>query len=323
MKLSEKNLQYGCHSAIQKAIRRRDLDLTKTAFDVLWNDAKHRSWLKWRLTVLVQEEAWYYLGALSEFLAKKTDDEREWRKFIYTLTIIPKMKDAGALSVTAVTLPPQEDDHEELKIVREYIEKAKGDPASVVDEVFEDCAKTCSEYEKNALRILRVRATKGGMLCDRYCSLAAMVLIAKRGLVKEEIDSYVKEALSVWTTNFNRQPQMAELPWFVFDMHTAIGQLAFDVFMKRRASHYPGMTKELFDNIWFFMESGFTPNVAISYADVKEPTPFQTIHWVPLVRRSIPYGEMSAKEVSIQWREKLKWDVKALVEWALEKRGEQ
>jgi hypothetical protein len=45
----------GCRSGIQKAVRRGDLDLAKTCFDVLWNSREERSWFKWRLPVIVAE----------------------------------------------------------------------------------------------------------------------------------------------------------------------------------------------------------------------------------------------------------------------------
>lgn len=93
LKLSPSDFLYGCRSGIQKAIRRGDLPLAKQCFDALWANKAQRAWLKWRTVAIVQEECSYYLGELAEFLEKKSDDEREWRRIFYEVTLTLKNKD--------------------------------------------------------------------------------------------------------------------------------------------------------------------------------------------------------------------------------------
>jgi hypothetical protein len=69
---------FGARSGIQKAIRRGDIDLAKTCFDLLWSEKSHQTWLKWRITVLVNEESWWLIGELSDFLSLKTAEEKDW-----------------------------------------------------------------------------------------------------------------------------------------------------------------------------------------------------------------------------------------------------
>jgi hypothetical protein len=95
--MNDADFTYGCRSAIQKGIRRGDLDLVHTCFEELWAEKSQRNWLMWRATTLVMEEAWQMIGEYGELLASGSKEENDWRKFLYRLCFATKSKDAMGL----------------------------------------------------------------------------------------------------------------------------------------------------------------------------------------------------------------------------------
>ena len=322
---------YGCHSAVQKAVRRGDLNLMKTAFEGMWPEAQHRNWLKWRASILVEEDVWWMLGEAMKFFksVKKAEDEKlEWRRFLYKLAVCQKNQDTAGLYFTALNWPPDEDEHPELKEMRFWLGVAGDDPAAAAVELFDEMkADGRSEYELAAAGLMKSRMYQGGMVSDKWCCLAAMVLIKCRGLVEEDCLAKMEEgARRHLSKHGSDKPRTIELPWWTLDSHTAIGKFALAVFMKRLGPKFKGMDKDKFDWIWFMMESAQIPDDQVDYVKLTkkiEPTPFQSIWWPELVKDMIRYGEWTPKQVAAIWRKNMREEIKNIVRWCANKREEE
>lgn len=328
--MNEKDFLYGCHSAIQKAIRRSDLNLAKTAFEAMWSEKEHRNWLKWRFVILAEEDCWQMLGEAARFLAEKPgDNEKDWKRMIYRLCLVDKSKDPEPLSTLAVMhckkpcLGRNHVSHPEMKAMLHWIKKMEdSDPSTVAGPLMDWCKeqRDLSEYEYGALRIAKSRVHQGGMLADRIACLGAMILITLRGLPEETITNHIKECEE---TRIVARPRGIVLPWYVFDMHTQAGQMALNVFMKRRAGSYPaGLTKGIVDCLWFFYESAVHAheNLIPFKADAK-PTCFESMWWPVFIKETTHFGKVTAKKAKQIWDEQMKDDIRRLVTWALDKRA--
>jgi len=297
------DLIYGCHSALQKAIRRGDLNLARTAFDVMWAEKEHRNWMKWRLSILVIEEAWYFTGELAQFLKLKSDTEEDWRKFIYRLCLIPKNKDADALwglSSIAVERTPLLD---EVARWKERI--GDGDPSLIADELFEWLVdgEKLTDYEKDAIRVAKRRVGMGGMLGDKQQCIVAMILIAQHGLQQERVKKAEVEGLKRWKGG---KPKTVNLPWYVFDFHTALGKMARSIFLKRKAKDFGNIDEDGFSKIWFHLESGFVPKDLIAESQAFWPA------WRE--------AELTGLPVKL-WEKGMKKEIQSIVNWCIERRS--
>lgn len=314
--MKEDDYAWGAHSGIQKAIRRGDLNLAKTCFDALWSEKEHRNWLKWRLPILVEEEAVWLCGELAEFLATKTDSERDWRKFIYQLTIATKNKDAGAVFALAEHMPTLRS--KEMETARFWVPiLGDGDPKNITDDLSEDliAARKMSKYERSALRVMKFRANAGGMLGDRRCCLAAMIMIAERGLDKKRVNQMIQA--DIQRLGHQRKPATVNLPWYIFDMHTAVGKFAMSVFMKRAAAKFEIEDKAVLHDLWFLKESGLVARKLLAAPSEKnELTIFEQGLWGLHKERQL--GAMDQKIVE-QWP-KIREELEKIVMWCLEVR---
>lgn len=324
---------YGCRSAIQKSIRRGDLDLCKTAFDELWRHKEQRTWLKWRLPILVEEEAWHMAGELSKMTTDPT--EKELRRFIYRLCICTKNKDSHGLLIlgynhgqSAYPLPPSLEGHTEYETIKWLTSRTKGnDPAVLVPFVIDRCRKVAgrelSEYELAGIQTLADRVPKGGMLGDRHGCLTSMLLIAHRGINEKEIVSDVDQRASEWRDEHKRKPRKVDLPWYVFDMHTQAGKIALGIFMRNHAKKkWPDLDKDRFSKIWFSFSSGKMSRKITNYIDVTSaPTCFDTMWWIPFLRGYSRLAGHTAKEVSNVWRLSMESEIESCVNWILNKRA--
>jgi len=329
--MNEQDLLYGSHSAIQKAVRRSDLNLAKTAFDAMWAEKEHRNWLKWRTTILAEEDCWQMLGEVAKFYSTKPgDDEKAWRRMIYTLCLVDKSKDPEPLSTLAgIHLDnkslKEQAKHPEMKVMLQFLKKMKpGDPSSITDELMKWCEgyRELSPYELKAVRLAKSRVNQGGMLADRVACLGAMILITMRGLDEEKITEHVQMAIRERLTE---KPKTIPLPWYVFDTHTQVGQMALGVFMKRYAGKYHAkMTRTIVDNIWFFHESAVHEFVNLMPFDKDaKPTCFDSIWWVPLIKVWTAFGDQTPKQAKEHWQNGIRSEIEKLVIWALEKRDQK
>lgn len=318
------DLMYGSHSGIQKAIRRGDLDLAKTCFDLMWSEKQHRSWLQWRFVILVEEEMWWMLGEASKFLKEKeSKSPDDWKKFIYKLCLLPKSKDTESLFELSRKGDFDHKEMEEMLFWKGVLDETG--MASASDELMQDIRDgrygDKSEYELNAVRISKHRANSGGMAGDKTACFATMLLIAMRGLKQDDVEDYISDSLK--KKKIARQPRTVELPWYVFDMHTTIGKMAMSIFMKHHAEKFD-IDKDGLDGLWFCLESAKIPPEdlpLVKYSDDAKPTAFESMWWPLAVRDEIQFADNSAKQAKALWDSKIGTEIQSIVNWCIEKRS--
>jgi hypothetical protein len=335
--MNNDDFTYGCRSGIQKAIRRGDLDLARTCFETLWADKAQRNWLKWRLPVLVAEEAWYFAGELGEFLASDPgDDERAWKKFIYRLTVVTKSKDAhGLFACAELNLPIDLEDNLsrvlqwELQQFGAAQTQAGDNPLTVMRSLFDriDEKVTFSTYNKQGLQQLMTRAFSGGMIGDKWMILACIILHATRKVTKKRVAEQEKIGLRKWRkSNGSRKPKRVNLPWYAFDMHTQLGKIAGGIFMKRKAKDFGIASRENFDDIWFFLESGWVPKELQqeSTGDAESVKCHETFWWPVAVDCTLDQIDgFSGHQVLRQDWKKMKKEMIGIIGWLQEKRDQE
>ena len=322
---------FGCRSAIQKAIRRGDLNLAKTAFDALWADKTHRNWLKWRLPILVVEEALHLTGELAEFLTEHGTDnnEKAWKKFIYTVTISLKSKDAVGIRFFALNPDKIQYMTEELKVVTSWINPDTPALDQAVA-LFDACMKMrkLTQYEVRAINCLKERIFKGGMEGDKSFCLAGMILITLRGLDADEVKKQVAHDVKVYKEKNGAIPKTINLPWYVFDKHTQLGKMAFRIFMKRKAAQAGIPDEDVLWRLWFFSESAKTPAYLLKIQDfdaVEEgrATVFDSIYWIPELNEQLPFDNYTPKQAKRIWDEEIAKEISNIINWCIEKRAEK
>lgn len=315
---------YGSRSGIQKAVRRGDLALGRTCFDALWGNKTHRAWLRWRTPVLVIEETSYLCGELAEFFIGKYDDERSWRKFLYELILAPKAKDGTGL--LRMLKGKSKISNKEIDFLRPWFKNPDVDPAVVVKDVVDALFKRrkLNEYEAKAIRFLQNRVSMGGWLGDRQLCLTNMVLISFRGLDKEEVRGVIDDSVNQYAELHGKPKPLDELPWFIFDMHTAIGKIALSILCKRKIKKWK-ITEEDLRNLWFLLESGVVRKDQMKYSKMTDnPTPFESIWLMPSIRNKLNgIRGMTVEEIANFWKEKIKPEVESVVKWLLDKRSEE
>lgn len=333
--MKDSDFTYGCRSGIQKAIRRGNLDLAKTCFDALWADKEHQNWLKWRAPILVAEEAWYFGGMLHELVTSDhVDEEKDWRRFIYKLTTAVKNKDACGLYDVSAMLRSEEPpealnglDSQEVEAMVFWMDEADGNPNGIADEACEACEvgrADISDYEKGALNVFRRRMKSGGMFVDRWLCLAAMVLVVSRGIEKEAVEKAAADGVSHWAAEAGgRKPRTVNLPWYVFDMHTAPGKMALAIFMKNHAKRVRIESKEDFEELWFVRESGFVPNSMVRTAENEDKATFLDTVWVRLAEREKEKLRFGGRSTADRLWKRSYPEISSIVRWCLEKREER
>lgn len=318
---------YGARSAVQKSIRRGDLDLCKTAIDILWADSTQRQWLKWRSPTLAIEEAWYMGAELQELIESKSDKEKDWRKFLYKLCLTKKTRDATAL--WRLCDLGWAIDSGENEIIEMYKWKKKvigngGDPASVVDELVSHVEKVVemSSYEEEALKFFRDRVFMGGMLGDRCQCLGAIVLLMNRPIDRKEVLSLISNGKERWKKKINRvAPRAINLPWYVFDAHTQAGGMAMKVFMKKQAAKYGFSDTEHFRKAWFVLESAYIPPDMVDEENpVNAVSAYQQTWWPYFVEEILDMGGHKHDYWKQKWDSKICGEMEKIVNWCLDKR---
>lgn len=326
---------YGCRSGIQKAVRRGDLGIAKTCFDALWSEKEHRNWLKWRTPVLVVEEGVHLAGEYSKMysglksIAKDSRQERdEWRKFIYRLTVSRKGKDAGGLSLLAETLMGMgKSSHENKEIniamvVRRKMATQKHNDVAddIYNRVLEGEFGSLDDYEKSGVRVYLARAKSGGMTCDKIQCVIAMTMIAMRGMKENEIHSNLRVDIeAAKSKNGSNILSVVDLPWYCYDMHTRPGKMAMGIFTKKYGAKY-GLQENTFDEVWFFMESGWSPRSVVLFPkDRDKPKLWESRWWDIIAQRRGSFGGKGFKETRELWVKEIRKEIKGLVEWAKER----
>jgi len=314
--VKEDDLLYGAHSGLQKAVRRGDLDLCKTCFDLLWSEKKHRDWLKWRVSSIVLEEAWFFGGKLKRLQKSKSSEEKDWRKFFYELCLIRKVKDAGAIW----EIPFNDSDSAEL-ILAEKWRKKYGSPWDAdISSLGYSLASACresrelSEYESMSLEVFESRASMGGMFGDRVVAVGSILLLMTRTVDEAIVDDLIDKGVKSWTKKKGRRPRTVNLPWYVFDMHTQVGKIAMSVVKKKKKELIPDDLLA----VWFLLESAYIPE-SLRVENLETPNAFEE-KWWPIHKKS-ELEQQGGKDMIQIWDDSLRDHIKGIVEWLLEKRG--
>jgi len=335
--MTDDDFVYGCRSAIQKAIRRGDLDLAHTAFLTLWRDKKQRNWLKWRMPSLVHEEAWQFAGELWGLSNAKFDsaeeEKREYQRLVYKLTVATKSKDATALwflnNHYKKREPFKHSEYADMTYWRAAFEKAGSNPGVTASELYKLLAKgkSVSDDTLAAMKMMRRRAGMGGMLGDRCICLSGMILAASRGVDTELVQLDVRKKLSEWRNRIGRKrPRLVELPWYAFDMHTQAGKIAVGIFVRNKLKGYSGLSEEKFRSVFFWAESSLVPDYLLANVSPEcdgTPSCLESKWYDALLERKLSYGRKKRKAVQKLWNTSMRGDIKGCVEWILEKRGEK
>jgi len=317
--VNKDNLQYGAHSGIQKAVRRGDLNLAHTCFEIMWEEKPHQSWLKWRTPILVVEDAYYLVGEIAEFLKKRTDEKKDWKRLIYQITVAKKNKDSHGVLSFGLDQRGEDVKGKELALFRKF---SNGLTAQNVVQRAHDAfdyiteKRKLTDYEMSAMQFLRSRASTGGMLWDRFSMISTMCLIATRGLPQQLIKEQMEKDLEEY---FERtggaKPREVPLPWYVFDMHTRVGMAAMSIFIKKRGDAL-GINRKQLDAVWFILSSGFVPDhLLLRPVNGKKPTCLETMWWDRWCEIECRFGKYNTKEkVSLLWP-RIEKELKGIVEW--------
>lgn len=337
MKLCNDDMMYGSRSAIQKAVRRGDLDLARSALDLLFSDYKQKSWLEWRLITLVVEEAWHMIGEYAEFMqtppGMRSDDDL--RRFIYKLVVATKSKDTHGLYFM-MREPSSSfcNNHPELEAARHIMEQVgDGEPSSVANFVYDYALSMFdpSKYELDALDLMKERVFKGGMLGDRFICLTGMLLTAFRGIDKELVTHDIQDGIDRWIDRVGerRKPVTVDIPWYCFDMHTFAGKTAMGMFERNHLGKFRMFGNDLvtFRTTWFLLVSAYMPMNIVNYVTDEDaagqPSCIDTLWWIPALRAKLAIGGLDPRQVKNAWDAKVGPVIQNCVEWLLTKRAEK
>ena len=120
--------------------------------------------------------------------------------------------------------------------MKKWLDMADDDnPVSIVNMVYDECLalREFSGYEREIMKVFRNRVYSGGMVSDKWSSVAGMILLANRPVDEGNVEEVVNNSVGRYLKKFGRKPVNKDLEWFNFDMHTAAGKLALHVFMKQ------------------------------------------------------------------------------------------
>jgi hypothetical protein len=273
------------------------------------------------------------VGEYGELIESGSKSKNDWRKLIYRTCLATKSKDAMGLLLAAKR------DYKELTsighpemeewILWYHMGLESGDPEAL--SVADDLATTCSQmrkhsdYEEVGQKMMLRRSKMGGMVGDRQMCLPGMILIAIRGIDKGMVLEDVRVNAEKWKEQTGRsKPEMIELPWYAFDMHTQAGKIAKGIFIKHSAEKYH-ITAEEFHSIWFYLESAKTPKHLLRIKKVTDNhnlTCLDSGWWLPIIQNSIRTEKYSPKTVINMWKTGIRDDIKGAVFWILKKREE-
>lgn len=320
---------WGSRSAIQKAVRRGDLDLAHTALTALWSDHRHKGWLRWRVMSIIQEDCLPMVGEAAALLQKIKTVEKDsaeelsvWRKFFYRCCLCPAMKDAAGL-MNLAREPEYSVDHPEFRITSQFAARLATESISDVAASVEEWAlrsRPLSNYEKEAIRLLRQRSAVGGMVGDQMVPIAAIPIIVYRGMDPDSLKDAVKEGSKKWEAEVKRsKPKAVALPWYCFDMHTQVGKIALGAIARREK-----IDKDVLFRIWFMSESAKHPRWHVNWSKVKShPSMFETMWWREWLKVSLAKTGMEPVKVLTWWRDELGKKVQGMVEYLLRVREKE
>lgn len=322
----KKFIEQGAKAGIGIALRRGDLDLLKTCFDLLWGTdpiSLTRSWLRWRLPVFVAHDFVYLMGEFVEFSKRMIDqqvvvnskeEERGYRAFLYKLALAKKVRDAPALvglSVLQGRTVPAEESIIDLEFVSTYswLHMAQFYEMTGLDEAAHDLyAHLMHEkkppgffdagrdpYTKDTVDFLHNMASSAGTHFDRCVALAAMVLWGRRPFPKEKIKAEWKEQVRRLLAEKPAKPQTVDLPWYVHDPTTEIGQRVLKK-MKDK-----GVVSALWLHAETFKIKKDDMQIKPLHHSVR-PDVCDSVWWVPYLQKMLAFEGMTAREAMNLWK---------------------
>lgn len=320
---------FGCRSAIQKAIRRGNPALAKMCFDELWKIPDHQKWLTWRLPAIMAEECWYMAADFHEIwqMAKEATAEYErkrlWLKIVIRMAITIKNQDASGLANYVRFYRSGDMEHPEMSVAKEigriintkYERRLEKVPTNKLDELLQSIAgRKPTDYEKRAFAIANWKRYAGGLIEDRWMTIATMILTLMRGLEEPKVNEVIIAQRAVFKDT--PLPSVVPLPWYVFDMHTRAGRLARAVYLKKEND--VAISGEDLDAVWFCCESALVGKLVSPqfkrFEDTPKPTITESIWWPP--RRIAKFSYGGAMRL---WKESIRGKMRDLVKWAVTK----
>lgn len=312
--MTNEDILFGSRSGLHKAIRRGDLDLAATCFSALWANKVHRTWLKWRLPIIVFEEAWYMSTRCADVI-KRGDEERVWRRFVYELTLVRKSKDAAALRYLATAATKLH--HPEVLAMREVLDA--GDANEAVSRVLDATPRELTAYETQCANLCLNRSRLGGKVHDLWLCPSVISLLNQRALTPELVDAELAHGVRMWhKRSGHSKPRTIPLPWHVFDKHTRLGQSALSVFMREHAKRYKiGSADDLW-LAWFFLESARVPDDLLSVARLSQDFVYiltDNAWWSSYVKLRLK----PVRAIVERWSE-VRAELKKTIEWLVKER---
>lgn len=218
----------GCRNSMLTAIRRGDHDLAKSTFDTIWYSDGQRTWLKWRLPLMVVSEAYHLIGEYAQLIKRQKtsrgSEEKTYKTFIHILVATDKSKDVDALCrLSDLDVVKIENRYIEVHSVRQMLANYSFDYEAILS-MLEDKLSYLSDYEQFAGKFLLDKIREGGPMSGIRLMLVCTMLICIRGLPQNDIKNKLRDIVqsrnlvSKIKTNGYR-----DFPWYAFDSKTAIG----------------------------------------------------------------------------------------------------
>jgi hypothetical protein len=246
----------GCRGGILAAIRRGDLDLAKTCFDLLWKEPElaGQAWIRWAIPAFICDEVLPLVVRIPDHMDAikqargSQEEERAWRKLIYLATLLPKSRDAMILACFAwhdsITIR-----HREISAARQFRSEALDNMSVATHALYDKVKAESDEALGRVYNFMLGRATTGGMMASRIAIATAMLLLherkAKAAVINEQIDKVVKAR----TAKFGRKPKKVVLPWWVFGPETRIGGRVLSILIKDYKDQFPWQ-RDVLAHLW-------------------------------------------------------------------------
>jgi hypothetical protein len=319
---------YGARSGIQKAVRRGDLSLGKTCFELLWSDKEQQQWFLWRIPVLVFEDCWIMAGELAKAQegAANLDGEslrNHWLQFYLQLVIAVKNQDAGWMWYLTVHGKKDYSSVPEFAHMKRIVDELPCDtPEALQPSELSRRLKDIkgemrhTDYEARAIESVEGRRMEG-RISDRWNSIAAQVIITMRGLPEEGVLCMLEEQKAAFADAPART--LDALPWYCYDMHTQPGRLALKVFQKHYATPFL-CDEDHIDTAWFqFTSARLGEKVRPVFSEVVGTPTWDTSMWqLPKEEAIADWYGIPLQVLQEHWQT---WEPKMqdLVEWAVKK----
>lgn len=339
--MNENILIEGAKTGLEIAIRRNDLNLLKTCFDILWSSkatSASRNWLRWRIRTIVMESAIHMMGEYAAFANRMIDkqivvnskeDERAHRAFLYKLAVSWKNPDAVALQglCRMQNETPKENCICDLEFSKSWWWLRYADEHGLVeaaDNLYKYLTHevwppgfwnvTDTDYKRHAVSILKGLVTSAGPQRERETALVGMILHGRRLFLQEIVAARWQQRIEEFLKAPDIQkPKIVELPWYVYDPHTSVGSRVLDAFKRKR---------EIVSVMWRTCETLKIPKNAMQIEPVSHktnPDNGESIWWLSYLKRVLVSTGMSAREALLEWKENYAQKVEKLVKKELKR----